>query len=169
MKILLSIFSGLEMLGLGMWIGGMVTLVLIAPTVFDTVKPVEMAGEAMSRVFRHFNGLLVYIYIIMIAAGFLGRWFLNPSRKLSRRVEGGLLVALVLSGLYIGAVLGPRMQELRRIQATDPSNTAAVVEFDRDHRIAERLFVINTLLGLTALFMVSREMVGSDVKKEGTT
>ncbi|MBI3994822.1 MAG: DUF4149 domain-containing protein [Nitrospirae bacterium] len=169
MKGLLSIFCWLETAGLGMWVGGMAALVLIAPMVFDTVKPVEMAGETMSRVFRNFNGLLAYIYIGMIAAGFLGRLFLNPGRKVSRSVEAGLLAVLILSGLYIGAVLGPRMQELRQIRAADPLNKVAAVEFDRDHRVSERLFVINALLGLTALFMVSREIVGSDKNKEGAS
>jgi hypothetical protein len=60
------------------------------------------------------------------------------------------------------------MQELRHIKSTDPSNTAAVVQFDRDHRIAERLFVVNALLGLIALFIVSRETAGSGGMKAGS-
>ncbi len=168
MKRLAPFFVWLELVGLGMWIGGMAALVLIAPTVFNIVKPVEMAGETMSRVFRNFNGAMVFIYIILIAAGFLGRWFLNSSHTLSRRIEAGILVALIVSGLYVGVVLGPRMQELRHIKSTDPSNTGAVVQFDRDHRVAERLFVINMILGLSVLFMVLRELVGSDGMKKGS-
>ena len=162
MKILSSFFNWLELVGLGVWIGGMLTLgALVAPTVFNTVKPVEMAGEAMSLVFRRFNGGLVYVCIILVAVGFLGKWHLNPKRGRSRWIEGGLLTVMILCGLYIGAILGPRMQELRQIRLTDPSNTAAVVEFDRGHRLSETLFSINMLLGLAVLFVAARESVAS--------
>lgn len=149
----------LELLGLGVWIGGMLTLgALVAPTVFNTVKPVEAAGEAMSLVFRRFNGGLVYACILLVVLGFVGKWLLNLRRGRMLWIEGALLSVMVLFGLYIGAVLGPRMQELREIRMTDPSNTAAVVEFDRGHRRSETLFTVNLLLGLAVLFINAKEL-----------
>jgi len=132
---------------------------LVAPTVFNTVKPIEMAGEAMSLVFRRFNGGLVYACIVMVALGFLGKLFLSKWRGRSLWIEGGLLIVMVLIGLYIGSILGPRMEELRHIRITDPSNSTAIIEFDRDHRISVTSFTVNLLLGVAVLFINARETV----------
>lgn len=167
MKTVVSFFVWLELVGLGVWVGGMLTLgALVAPTVFNTVKPVEVAGEAMSLVFRRFNGGLVYVCIVWVAVGFLGKGYLGPPRGRSRWIEGGLLTIMILSALYIGSVLGPRMQELRQDRLRDPSNTAVVAEFDRGHRLSERLFLLNMLLGLGVLFINAQDSMmirsGSD-------
>ena len=130
--------SWLELLGLGVWVGGMITLgALVAPTIFDLVKPIEMAGDAMSLVFRKFNGGLVYICIAMVTIGYVGKLILTSRMYRSRFIEGGLLLVMIVIGIYIGVVLGPRMQELREIRSHDPSNTGAVVDFDRGHRAPE--------------------------------
>lgn len=164
----LAFFSRwLELLGLTIWIGGMVVLgSLVAPTVFNTVKPIEMAGEAMSLVFRKFNGGLVYVCINMVALGFFGKSFLDQNRSRSRWIEGGLIAVMILISLYIGAILGPRMEELRHIRITDPSNSAAIIEFDRDHRISVTSFTINLLLGVAVLFINAKDTVIKGVKRD---
>ena len=167
MKIPASFFVWLELVGLGVWLGGMLTLgALVAPTIFDMVRPNEMAGETMSLVFRKFNAGLVYVCIVLIAIGFLGKWFLGPKRERSRWVEGGVLTVMILSGIYMGAVLSPRLQDLRQIKMSDPSNTAVVVEFNRKHRASEQLFTVNILLGLAVLWMNSGAAV-ADRKETG--
>ena len=168
MKTAASFFVWLELVGLGVWVGGMLTLgALVAPTVFDVVRPNEMAGEAMSLVFRKFNAGLVYVCIVLIAIGFLGKWFLGLKRERSRWVEGGMLTVMILSGIYMGAVLSPRLQDLRQIKMSDPSNTAAVVEFNRKHRTSEQLFTVNLLLGLAVLGINSGASAVSDRKEIG--
>ncbi len=158
MRALAYLCYWIELLGMAVWIGGMVILgALVAPTVFNTVKPIEMAGEAMSLVFRKFNGGLVYVCIALVILGFLGKSFLSQRRGRSLWIEGGLLTVMVLSGLYIGAILGPRMEDLRHIRIADPSNAAAIVEFNHRHRISETLFSVNLLLGLAVLFIHARE------------
>ncbi len=165
MKRFAYLFSWFELLGLALWIGGMVTLgALVAPAVFDNVKPVQMAGDAMSLVFRKFNGGLVYICLVLVAAGFTGKTFLTRRRDRFHWIEGGFITVMILIGLYIGAILGPKMQDLRQIRSHDPSNTGAVVAFDRGHRLSERLFTLNLILGLGALFMNAREIT---LYKEG--
>jgi uncharacterized membrane protein len=162
---LVSFSRWLELLGLGVWIGGMVILgALVAPTVFNTVKPIEVAGAAMSLVFRRFNGGLVYACIAMVALGFLGKLFLEQQRGRSRWIEGGLIAVMILVGIYIGAILGPQMEELRHARITDPSNSTAIIEFNRDHRVSETLFSINLILGLVVLFINARESAIKGVK-----
>lgn len=156
MKFLTSFFTWLELAGLGVWVGGMLTLgALVAPTVFNTVKPIEMAGEAMSLVFRRFNGMMVYVCIVFVVLGFLGKWALANRRGIRLRIEAVLLAVMVLSGLYIGAILGPRMQELRQIRLADPSNGMAIAEFDRGHHTSETLFSVNLLVGLAVIWLNS--------------
>jgi uncharacterized membrane protein len=166
MKRLASFFVWLELVGLGVWVGGMLTVgVLVAPTVFKTVKPVEMAGETMNLVFRKFNGGLVYACIVLVVLGFLGKWFLGRQRGIRLRIEGGLITVMILAGLYMGAVLGPKMQTLRQIRLADPSNTGAVVAFDRGHRTSKALFSVNLLLGLVVLWINAGASSFSDRKE----
>ena len=167
MRALAYLSRWLELLGLGVWIGGMVILgALVAPTVFNTVKPIEMAGAAMSLVFRRFNGGLVYACIALVALGFLGKFFLDQHRGRSRWIEGGLIAVMILVGLYIGAILGPRMEDLRHTRIADPSNSAAIVEFNRDHRVSETLFSVNLILGLAVLFINAKESAIKGVESD---
>jgi uncharacterized membrane protein len=166
MKILTSFFVWLELLGLGVWVGGMVILgAVVAPTVFNTVKPVEMAGDAMSLVFHRFNGEWVFVCIGLVVLGFIGKWLTAPPQGMRMRIEAALVIVLVLSGLYIGAILGPRMQTLRQITLTDRSNGMAVAEFDLDHKRSVQLFSANILLGLAVLWINSRISSGSNRKE----
>lgn len=166
MKILTSLFVWMELVGLGIWIGGMVILgAVVAPTVFNTVKPVEMAGDAMSLVFHRFNGEWVFVCIGLVGLGFIGKGLTATPRGIRMRIEAALVTLLVLSGLYIGAILGPRMQTLRQITLTDRSNGMAVAEFDLLHKRSVELFSVNILLVLAVLWMNSRPSI-DDYRKE---
>ena len=159
MKTAGSIFCWLELLGLSLWIGGMLTLgALVAPTVFGELKS-QIGGDVMSLIFRKFNGGLVYVCIILVTGGFIGKFLLDYRKDRSRWIEGGLLLIMVTTGLYIGAVLGPNMQELRKTKIEDPSNTAAVVGFNRGHDVSRNLFTMNLVLGACVLFLNGREIV----------
>lgn len=167
MKIIVSFFEWLERVGLGVWVGGMLTLgALVAPVVFNTVKPIEMAGDTMSLVFHKFNSGLVYVCILLVVVGFVGKWLLGRQRGKRLWVEGGLLIAMVLCGLYIGAILGPKMQALRQITLTDRSNGMAVAEFDHRHRESVTLFSINILLGLAVIWVHSGSSGDSNRRKD---
>jgi len=160
-RILTTFFVWLELVGLGIWIGGMVILgAVVAPTVFNTVKPVETAGEAMSLVFHRFNGEWAFVCIGLVVLGFVGKRLTTPKRGVQMKIEAFLLTVLVLSGLYIGAILGPRMQTLRQITLTDRSNGMAVAEFDQKHKRSVQLFSVNILLGLIVLWLNSRPSGG---------
>jgi uncharacterized membrane protein len=163
MKLLASFFVWLELVGVGLWVGGMVILgAVVAPIVFNTVKPVEMAGDAMSLVFHRFNGVWVFVCIGLVIVGFVGKWATTRPRGTRTKIEAALITVLILSGLYIGAILGPRMQTLRQITLTDRSNGMAVSEFDHKHRRSVQLFTVNILLGLAVLWMNAGVSGGRD-------
>jgi len=166
MKILTSFFVWLELVGLSLWVGGMVILgAVVAPTVFNTIKPVEMAGDAMSLVFHRFNGEWVFVCIGLVVLGFIGKWLTARPQGMRMKIEAALVTVLVLSGLYIGAILGPSMQALRQVTLTDRSNGMAVAEFDHMHKRSVQLFSVNILLVLAVLWMNSRPSVDSNRKE----
>lgn len=158
MKKMATLFCSVELIGLSAWIGGMLLLGgLVAPTVFGKLGP-DSGGEVMSVVFHQFNGVFVYVFIALTAAGFIGKFFLNPLPGIARWIESGVLVIMILTGLYIGAILGPRMQDLRQTKISDPSNGMAIAEFDRDHHLSVQLYSINLVLGVVALVLNGREI-----------
>jgi hypothetical protein len=92
----------IELLGLTVWIGGMVLLgSLVAPTVFNTVKPIEMAGAAMSLVLPIINGGLVCVCIALVVL-FPGKFFLTASDPFPLDRRRPYRCHAILSSLYRG-------------------------------------------------------------------
>jgi len=167
MIFLRSTFLWFEFLGLGIWIGGMLTIgALVAPTIFTHFGSMELAGAAMSLIFQKFNSGLVYVCIVMVVLGFGGKVFLMPRSGWSRRIEGGLIVLMILSAIYIGSVLGPKLQELREIRAGDGDNLVVKEQFERGHKLSVGLFNVNLFAGLVVVFIAAREGVSLRSKPE---
>ena len=161
---LATLFIWFEFLGMALWIGGMMTLgALVAPTIFQELQS-EVGGGVMSLIFRQFNGGMVYVCIGLVMIGFIGKFFLDYQKSPSRWIEASFILIMVMIGLYIGAILGPKMQELRLTKAKDPQNTEAVVGFDRGHHLSRNLFTINLVMGMAVLFINSRELVRRKIK-----
>lgn len=160
MRFLRTTCAWLEFLGLGIWIGGMLTIgALVAPTVFNHIESMEIAGGTMSLIFRKFNGGLVYVCIFLSVIGFSGKVFLSPRPGWPRRIEGGLLAAMIVFSIYIGSVLGPELQDLREIRVASPDNLVVKEEFEQKHGVSEGLFSMNLVFGLVVLFLAARETV----------
>lgn len=167
MTVFRSIFLWFEILGLGIWIGGMLTIgAIVAPTIFTHLESIELAGETMSLIFQKFNGGLVYVCIFMVVLGFAGKVFLVPKPGWSRRIEGGLIVLMILSAIYIGSVLSPKLQELRMIRAGDGDNMVVKEQFEKGHKLSVGLFNFNLFAGLVVVFMAAREGVSMRSKPE---
>ncbi|HSG06017.1 MAG TPA: DUF4149 domain-containing protein, partial [Nitrospiria bacterium] len=149
-----------EFLGLGIWIGGMLTIgALVAPTIFNHIDSIELAGKTMSLIFGKFNGGLVYVCMFMTALGFGGKAFLMPRKGWSRRFEGGLIILMILTSLYIGSILSPKLQELREIRASERDNLVVKEQFEKGHKFSVTLFNVNLFAGLVVVFLASREAV----------
>ncbi len=171
MRFLRSTCAWLEFLGLGIWIGGMLTIgALVAPTIFGHIESMDIAGGTMSLIFQKFNGGLVYVCIFLAVVGFGGKVFLSPRPGWPRRIEGGLLATMIILSIYIGSVLGPQLQELREMRAADRDNLVIKEEFKQKHDVSERLFSVNLVFALVVLFLAARETVphGMDSKGEKT-
>jgi len=149
----------LELLGLAILIGGMITLgVVVAPTVFTLLPSMGAGGEVMSTVFLRFNSIVAYICLGLILVGFLGKTILEGGAKRRRFLEGIFLMVILGVGIYLGSFLTPQMDQLRQMKNQDPNNQKAVVEFNTDHKLSEWLYSVNLLLGLVVLYFNAMDM-----------
>jgi hypothetical protein len=149
----------LELLGLAILIGGMITLgAVVAPTVFTLLPPMTTGGEVMSTLFIRFNMIVTYICLGLILVGFLGKIVLEGWGKRIKYFEGITLLIILGVGIYLGSFLTPRMDQLRKMRLQDPSNHQAVVEFSAGHRLSQGLFSVNLLLGMGVLYLNAIEM-----------
>jgi len=149
----------LELLGLAILIGGMITLgAVVAPTVFTLLPPMTTGGEVMSTLFIRFNTIVTYIYLGLISLGFLGKSILEGWGKKKRYLEGIFLVLILGVGIYLGGVLTPRMDQLRQMRIQNPDDQRVEEQFWAGHRLSQGLFSVNLLLGMGVLYLNAIEM-----------
>ncbi|MGH7274035.1 MAG: DUF4149 domain-containing protein [Nitrospiria bacterium] len=149
----------LELLGLAILIGGMITLgAVVAPTVFTLLPSMGAGGEVMSTLFLKFNSILAYICLGLILVGFLGKIFLEGWGKKKRYLEGICLVFILGVGIYLGGILTPRMDQLRQMRIQNPDDQLVEEQFWAGHRQSQGLFSVNLLLGLGVLYLNAMEM-----------
>lgn len=165
MKFMANILVWLELLGLSVWIGGMIILGgLVAPAVFGQLPVQGAGGELMSTLFTRFNSLVAGICLGLIGIGFVGKVLLIRSRKWHRVMEGTALAILLGSAVYLGGILTPEMEQIRQTRIQNPDQPQLSEQFDAHHRTSERLFVINLFLGLGVFYLnalqITRDRAG---------
>lgn len=149
----------LELLALGVWIGGLVMIMAaVIPAVFNSMG-MEPAGHFLRRVFDGYNVTVVSVLVVLAVTGgvrFFGAknawWNVVPIG----RVEAGLLLAALLVTILIVAWLGPRaihLQELAFAAEPGTERKAAYDEFFRWHMIVRALHMLNWGLAVS-LFVV---------------
>jgi uncharacterized membrane protein len=154
MRILIYFFKWLELLGLAIFIGGMIILgAVVAPTVFGMLLPMSTGGEVMSTLFIRFNSVVAYICLGLIVVGFLGKLALGAGGRKLKYIEGLTLLMMLVIVIYVGSFLTPRMDQLRHMRIQDPNNHQAVEQFGAGHRLSQKLFSMNLLLGLVVLYL----------------
>jgi hypothetical protein len=145
-----SILFGVEMLGWALWLGGLVSLALAAPLIFQLIPSRDLAG-------RVFGAMLTRLFplIYVAAGGQLAAALLRDRRGWLKHV----LVAVVLAiAAYSGIVV---MGEMTQIQAslpgpieTLPLDDGPRARFDALHKLSERLMGVDAFLGLVLLPLI---------------
>ena len=149
----------LELLGLAILIGGMITLgAVVAPIVFGLLPPMSTGGEVMSTVFVRFNTIVTYTSLGFILMGFLGKSILEGWSKRKRYLEGIFLIVILGVGIYLGGILTPRVDQLRHMRNQNPNDQLVGQQFWAGHRLSQGLFGLNLLLGLGVLYLNAMEM-----------
>ncbi|PYS95511.1 MAG: DUF4149 domain-containing protein [Acidobacteria bacterium] len=146
-----------HLLGLVVWIGGVVFFSFVtAPTLFGSL-PRDMAGRAVSAIFPRYY-LLGWIggSLSLLSALVLGLRAAAWPRALV--AELALLLLMLGLSLFAGQVILPQAYALRLslpgLEGT-PAYAAAKAEFDRLHRRSVLLNGTVLILGLGAVAIVS--------------
>jgi uncharacterized membrane protein len=122
-------------LALAAWAGGLVVLgAIVAPTVFRIV-PAPSSADAMTVVFRKFDGVAMTSAAIALVAE--ATLFLKDGKatRLDLTRGAGVVLAGILA-IVVGAWLSPGISDLHRSGAVRGLDHAGI-ELERQHRLAE--------------------------------
>jgi hypothetical protein len=155
---------GAEVLGWALWFGGLVTVALVAPLVFQVVPSRDLAGRVFGAVLGRLFPLVYVCGGVQLLAG-LGR---TSAGRLTWVKHA--LVALVLAiAAYTGVVVMGEMVGIQNAFSAPieniPQDDPQRLRFDALHRLSERLMGIDVVLGLLLLpLMVATRprLVGAD-------
>lgn len=146
-----------EVVALGLWLGGMVLFsFIVAPALFQVLGNRHLAGDVVTVVLNRFYALS-YICGAIYLLGLLveRRW---PSNRTWIALEVGLVALLLLVTLYSDYFLDQRMASLRaEMKSLFGSVDQTAVEhplrvtFNRYHRASVALMT-GTLAGVLVLF-----------------
>ena len=153
-------FSLAELIGLTIWIGGLVViLTTVIPAVFNTLE-MEQGGRFLRRVFAGYNNLTSGIVILLLSTAALRTWKVQhmPDRILSvSRGEWMLLGTLVFVTGLIVLILGPKAIELQEAAFSAETQEAKKTAYDaffRTHMMVRTLHLIN--LGVAVSLLVTK-------------
>jgi len=141
----------------GLWVGGFVTVgYLVTPILFSTLGDRQVAGIVAGNIFQAEAYLSIALsFVLMLAANFLVSKGENTYRPIR-----WILLAILACAIGAGLVLIPWMSSLR-----DQANAASMsvmasssaVLFSRLHGVSSSLFMIQSLLGITLLWRLSKK------------
>lgn len=143
----------LMLLSLVIWVGGIIFFAfVVAPSLF-TILTREQAGNVVQRSLSALHWIGIGCGVVFLACSVIQQ----PNRAASLR--NGAIVAMLALTLISQVVVGGKMRTLRQdmgvIDKVDVSD-ARRVEFNALHQWSTRLEVVVLLLGLVAIYDVSR-------------
>jgi len=129
--------SIVQLLSIAVWAGGLLALgAIVAPIVFRVV-PAPTSADAMTLVFRRFDGVAIACAVIALVAE--AAFALRGGRATRADLARGVcLVGATLLAITIGAWLSPGIADLHRGGAVRHVGEAGQA-LERLHRLAELL------------------------------
>jgi uncharacterized membrane protein len=126
-----------QLLSIAVWAGGLLALgAIVAPVVFRTV-PAPSSADAMTLVFRRFDGVAIACAVIALVAE--AAFALRGGRATRADLARGIcLVTATALAIVIGSWLSPGIAELHRGGAVRHVGEAGEA-LERLHRLAELL------------------------------
>lgn len=155
----------IEILGLTLWVGGLLVIIgVIIPAVFNSFG-MEPAGRFLRKVFDGYGYMNLGILVIMsLCAGFRHRAYGldgHPVFSLSKG-ELGLLAGMLMVTVSILGVLGPKavaLQELAFEAVSKSEKEAAYADFFRLHMVVRGLHMVNLGMATALLILKLRRVV----------
>jgi len=141
----------------GLWVGGFITVgFLVTPILFATLGDRQVAGIVAGNIFRAEAYLSIALSLaLMIAANF----FISMGDNAYRFMRW-ILLAMLACAIGAGLVLIPWMNSLRDQANADSISVMAsssAVLFSRLHGVSSVLFVIQSVLGITLLWRLTKK------------
>ena len=141
----------------GLWVGGFITVgCLVTPILFATLGDRQVAGIVAGNIFRaEANLSIVLSLVLMIATNF----FISNGDNAYRFMRW-ILLAMLACAIGAGLVLIPWMNSLRDQANADSISVMAsssAVLFSRLHGVSSVLFVIQSVLGITLLWRLTKK------------
>lgn len=134
----------------GIWLGGLITLAIVAPTTFGVLRetgvdnPNALAGQVMARNFVRFD-MVQLICGIVLLGGLMILLAVGPRRTRDWIRIGGAGAAVSMM-LYSAMVMTPQILDMQPLLAEPYADEAVRMAFDAFHATAVR--VSQTLLFL---------------------
>jgi hypothetical protein len=153
------ILSILKTLAIGIWIGAIVMLGIMAPTVFHLAPSRTLAGMLIGAVIERMNILewVCACVALLAAASPLVRNWKHATRL--RLVEFAAILFATALLCYYSMVVNPNLNDLRaRIVDFEHPNTSttyiqACADFDAGHKLSSTLVQVNMMLLLGCFVM----------------
>lgn len=148
----------LEFLGLGLWLGSDVFLsFVVAPGAFGVLASRDQAGAmvgfALTRM--HFGGIICGV-IFLLARVARTRSFASLASPAALCVAV-MIAATLISQFTVSVKMAAVRTQMGSIQSTAADNPL-LAEFSRLHRVSVSLESVVLLAGITAMFLVVREL-----------
>jgi hypothetical protein len=148
-----SIFSFLENLGAGVWIGAIAMFgVAVASVIFREAGSINLAGNLNGKILARLNLLETIASVLMSIAAV---YFLLQSeeRDTMRWVKTGLLLVMICLLVGYGKFLTERLEHLRLIEIVDFDNFDASKQIFRDefnklHKLYTQMTGVNLFMAL---------------------
>lgn len=154
-----------EILGLTLWVGGLLVIIgVVIPAVFNSFA-MEPAGRFLRKVFDGYGYMNLGILVVLgLSAGlrYRGYGLGNASVWSLSKVELGLLTGMVIVTVSILGVLGPKaiaLQELAFEAVSKAEKDAAYADFFRLHMVVRGLHMVNLGLAVALLILKLRRGV----------
>ena len=149
----------LELLALGIWVGGLIVLIgAVIPAVFNTLGGQESGGYLLTRTFEGYNRLIVMVMAVLAAVMAYRWWTGHPAVSVTR----GEIILLALMGFIAGViilVLHPQAAALQSQAFTahdDQARKAALEAFFRLHMPVRTAYIVNLCLGMALLVLKAK-------------
>ena len=148
-----------RLLALVVWVGGLIFFAFaLAPTAFTVLPNTHVAGLVVGATLRELHGIGMVAGTVFLVAAVVGtrrgRWWIGPVLVVAMMVltaesQWGILPRMEVDRAAAGG-------DVAAVPATNPSR----VDFDRLHRMSERVEGGVLLLGLAAVIRVGSEEDG---------
>jgi hypothetical protein len=168
-----TFLRALRMYAMVAWVGGLGFFAfVVAPVAFGSLASAHEAGLVVGGTLRalHWIGL-VGGGVFCLATGWLWLWAEVPARIGFAR-QLALTAVMLLVTAYSQFRILPAMEVDRALAGgeveTTPLENAGRVDFERLHRVSERLEGLVLLCGLGAVFVLSRESQWPETGKPKT-